>query len=85
MLPDNYHYKFIKTFEHDHAGSYHCTFRLKLESKEDARKWVADYNDKTKETMVYERSETQCGKQESKSFTYVANKTKDRQGNTQKV
>ena len=54
MLPENYHYKFIEIFEHDHTGLYHCKFRLKLQSEEDARKWVADYNDKTKETMVYE-------------------------------
>lgn len=44
MLPDNYDYKFIEIFKHDHTGSYHCRFRLTLNS-EDASKWVADYND----------------------------------------
>ena len=62
MLPDNYDYKFIDIFEHDHTGSYHCSFRLKLQSEKDARKWVADYNQKSKETMVYNRSKTQNGK-----------------------
>ena len=48
MLPDNSGYKFMEVFEHDHTGSYHCTFRMKLQSEEDARKWVADYTEKTK-------------------------------------
>ena len=62
MLPDNYDYKFLEIFEHDHTGSYHCNFGLKLQSEEGARKWVTNYNEKTKETMVYERSKAQNGK-----------------------
>ena len=46
MFPDTYEYKFIDIFEHN-TGSYHCNFRLKLQPEKDARKWVADYNDKT--------------------------------------
>ena len=58
MLPDIYDYNFTEIFKQDHTGSYHCSFRVKLQSEEDARKWVVNYDDKTKETMVYERSKT---------------------------
>ena len=44
MLPDNYDYNFVEIFKHNHTGSYHCSFKLKLQSEENARKWVADYN-----------------------------------------
>ena len=53
MFPNNYEYKFIEIFKHDYSVywlKYHCSFRLKIQYEEDARKWVADYNDKTKET-----------------------------------
>ena len=60
--------KFTEIFKHDHTGSYHCSLRLKMQSEEDARKWVADYNDKTKETMVYERSKIQNGKRVIKTL-----------------
>ena len=49
-----------------------------MQSEEDARKWVADYNDKTKETMVYERSKTQNGKRVIKKL-YLRCQHKQRQ------
>ena len=55
MLPDSYDYKFIEIFEYDHAGSYHCTFRLKVAIRERCEELEC--------RLVYERSKTQCGKQ----------------------
>ena len=58
-LPDNYQNKFIEISEHYHMESFNCSFGLKLQSEEEESKWVADYNKKNKETMVYERIKTQ--------------------------
>ncbi len=43
-------------------GSFNCTFKIKLATEEEARKWVADYNNKTQETMIFERNNKQIGK-----------------------
>ena len=42
--------------------SFSCEFKIKLCSEAEARKWVSDYNEVTKETMVYTRSKRHSGK-----------------------
>ena len=42
--------------------SFSCEFKIKLKSEQEARKWVSEYNEKTKETMVYERNRKGSGK-----------------------
>ena len=57
MLPSKYEYKIheIDSNEPD-ANNFTCTFSIKLENEENAKQWVKEYNDITKQTMVFERN-----------------------------
>ena len=63
MLPSKYEYKIheIDSNEPD-ANNFTCTFSIKLENEENAKQWVKEYNDITKQTMVFERNKKQAGK-----------------------
>ena len=37
-------------------------FKIKLKSEQEPRKWVNEYNEKTEETMLYERNRKGSGK-----------------------
>ena len=54
MLPDGYTYKMLTVTHFKDVESFNCNFKIKLETEESARKWIAKYNEKTKEMMVYE-------------------------------
>ena len=78
MLPDGYTYKMIEVTDHKDINSFQCTFKLKIDTEEDTRKWLTDYNEKTKETMVYECCKTGKGKRVIKKF-YLRCQHKQRQ------
>ena len=63
LLPEGYDYRFLQ-IQHKNADSFSftCEFKIKLKSEQEARKWVNEYNEKTKETMVYERNRKGSGK-----------------------
>ena len=63
LLPEGYDYRFsqIQSKNAD-SFSFSCEFKIKLKSEQEARKWVNEYNEKTKETMVYERNRKGSGK-----------------------
>ena len=42
--------------------TFSCEFKIKLCSEAEASKWVSDYNEVTKETMVYTCSKGHSGK-----------------------
>ena len=55
MLPEGHTYNNMITVTHfQDLDSFNCELKLKLGTEESVRKWVADYNEKTKEIMVYE-------------------------------
>lgn len=62
ILPSNYDYKIceIEGNELD-TNNFNCTFKIKLGNEDDVREWVKDYNEITKQTMVYERNKKQAG------------------------
>ena len=64
MLPEGYtHNNNMVTVTHfQDLDSFNCELKLKLGTEESVRKWVADYNEKTKETMVYECCKNLSGK-----------------------
>ena len=37
-----------------HTHNYKCSFKIKLETEDGARKWVQDYNNVKQETMVFQ-------------------------------
>ena len=62
MLPDNYLYNTFEVSTFTNKDIFHCKFRIMIDSEEKARKWLQHYNEKSKETMVYERSKKREGK-----------------------
>ena len=63
LLPEGYDYRFLQIqYKNADSCSFTCEFKIKLKSEQDARKWVNEYNEKTKETMVYERNRKGSGK-----------------------
>ena len=71
MLPDDYLYT-----EFEVSAYEQCTFRVMIESEDAARKWVQKYNERCKETMVYERSKKRDGKRVVKKlFLWCQHKT----------
>ena len=69
MLPGGYTYKMVTVTHFKDLDSFTCELQIKLETEESVRKWVADYNEKTKETMVYECCKNQSGKRVLKNCT----------------
>ena len=63
LLPQGYDYRFsqIQSKNVD-SFSFSCEFKIKLKSEQEARKWVNEYNEETKETMVYEHNRKGSGK-----------------------
>ena len=78
MLPDNYLYEAFEIFTYENIESFQCKFRIMLDSEDTARKWDQRYNEKSKETMVYERSKTRDGKRVVKKL-YLRCQHKQRQ------
>ncbi len=78
MLPDGFMYKMLRVIKYDNIGSFHCTFKLNIDNEEILRKWLAAYNDKSKETMVYESCRNGKGKSVVKKF-YLRCQHKQRQ------
>ena len=63
LLPREYEYRFNDiSYDTKDSYSFNCTFKVKLTTEEAARKWAADYNNITQETMVFERNKKQMGK-----------------------
>ena len=63
MLPSKYEYIFIDRSANDiNSHNFNCIFKIKLETEEEARKWISNYNEKTHETMVFERNAKGKGK-----------------------
>ena len=50
MLPEGYNYKVVCITNFNDFESFECEFKIKLETEDSARKWIAEYNDRTKET-----------------------------------
>ena len=57
MLPDNYTYKMLTVAHFDNLDSFSCHFRIKIDNEDNTRKWITQYNEKTKETMVLVENE----------------------------
>lgn len=68
LLPNGYIYKLLQVVEYTDINSFHCTFKLKLDTEENTRNWIAAYNDKTKETMVFNCCKSGKGKRVEKKF-----------------
>ncbi len=49
-------------------NSYNCSFKIELDSEESIKKWVTAFNEKSKETMVYETCRSGKGKKVVKIF-----------------
>ena len=47
MLPDGYTYKMLTVTSFNDLDSFNCEFKIKLETEENVRKWIAHYNEKT--------------------------------------
>ena len=63
LLPEGYDYMFLNIYMiNTMTCSFSCEFKIQLCSEVEARKWVSDYNEVTKETMVYTRSKRCSGK-----------------------
>ena len=78
MLPEGYTYKMVSVTHFKDLDSFNCELKIKLETEESARKWVAEYNEKTKETMVYDCCKNQSGKRVIKKL-YLRCQHKQRQ------
>ena len=78
MLPEGYTYKMLSVTHFKDLQSFTCEFKVKLENEECARKWIAEYNEKTKETMVYECCRSLSGKRIVKKL-YLRCQHKQRQ------
>ena len=55
-----------------------CNFKIKLENEESARRWIAEYNVKTKETLVFDCCKNLSGKRVLKKH-YLRCQHKQRQ------
>ena len=62
MLPNGYTYKIVSITHFKDLNSFDCELKIKLESEDGARKWVMEYNERTKETMVYDSCKNLSGK-----------------------
>ena len=51
-----------------HTHNFIRGLKIKLQNEEEARKWVQEYNSVTQETMVFQRSKNQLGKQVCKKL-----------------
>ena len=60
MLPKGYTYKIVSVTHFKDLDSFEL--KIKIETEEHVRKWATDYNQKSKETMVYERCKNRNGK-----------------------
>ena len=78
MLPSSYTYKNMCITHFSDLNYFHCEFRIKLQSEECARKWVSDYKEKIKETMVYDSCKNLSGKKVVKKW-YLRCQHKQRQ------
>ena len=78
MLPKGYTYKMLSVTHFKDLESFTCDFKVKLQNEECVRKWIAEYNEKTKETMVHECCKSVSGKQVMKKF-YLRCQHKQRQ------
>ena len=68
MLPESYTYRMLNVMHFKELNNFHCNFRIKLDTEDSARKWIAKYNEKTKETMVFECCKRLNGKRVIKKF-----------------
>ena len=68
MLPDGYTYKIVCITYFKDLSSFNCEFKIKLDSEDSAKKWVTDYNEKTKETMVFDSCKNLSGKRVVKKW-----------------
>ena len=78
MLPEGYDYTMVSVTSFNDLKTFECEFKIKLETEDSARKWIAEYNAKTKETMVYDSSKNQSGKRVIKKL-YLRCQHKQRQ------
>ena len=78
MLPEGYTYKMVSVTHFKDLDSFNCELKIKLETEKSVRKWVTEYNERTKETMVYECCKNQSGKRVVKNF-YLRCQHKQRQ------
>ena len=62
ILPSKYDYTFTEIHNCNiQAHNFKCSFKIRLENEDDARKWVQEYNTGTQETMVFQRSKKRVG------------------------
>ena len=78
MLPEGYSYKMVTVTNFKDLDSFNCELKIKLETEESIRKWIGEYNEKTKETMVYECCKNLSGKRVVKKM-YLRCQHKQRQ------
>ena len=78
MLPEDYSYKMVTVKNFKDLDSFNCELKIKLETEESIRKWIGEYNEKTKETMVYECCKNLSGKRVVKKM-YLHCQHKQRQ------
>lgn len=78
MLPEKFDHKLLRIIKYDSIESFQCTFKLKLDNEGDIKSWIAAYNSKTKETMVFDCCKTGKGKRVLKKF-YLRCQHKQRQ------
>ena len=63
VLPKGYEYKFESVdYDKSKEFNFNSNFKIDITCEETARKWVQEYNETTKETMVYERNRKGMGK-----------------------
>ena len=63
LLPETYDYRFSQIqYGKSESLTFSCEFKINMKSEQEARKWVSEYNEKTKETMVYVRNRKGSGK-----------------------
>ena len=53
MLPNIYTHNMLTVVNFDHLDFFNCQFIIGLDNEDSTRKWITDYNEKTKETMVF--------------------------------
>ena len=73
-----HNYKMLTVTHFNDLESLICDFKIKLDTEESARKWIEEYNTRTKETMVYESCKSLSGKRVVKKF-YLRCQHKQRQ------
>ena len=78
MLPTGYVYKMVTVTHFKDLGSFNCELKIKLNTEKSVRKWVAEYNESTKETMVYDCCKNLSGKRVVKKL-YLRCQHKQRQ------